>query len=140
MEGLFDIPISDLFLFRFILYLNIKYLFCKLFNFIYMEKPSLVFLTKSRNLNVLFLNGIRFPNEKFNYYSELYSDFQYWLYSDPFSIHHYDNTNAVLVSPVLSGDNSGTWSRVITKTLQTKNKLGFIDGSIIKQSIEKVYS
>ncbi|KAI9162245.1 hypothetical protein LWI28_025312 [Acer negundo] len=54
---------------------------------------------------------------------------------DPFLIHHFDNPTAVLVSPVLSGDNYGTWSRAITMALRAKNKLGFVDGTLIKPSI-----
>ncbi|KAK0594794.1 hypothetical protein LWI29_000598 [Acer saccharum] len=56
---------------------------------------------------------------------------------DPFLIHHYDNPTTVLVSPVLCGDNYGTWSRAITMALRAKNKLGFVDGTLIKSSIEK---
>ncbi|KAG5526144.1 hypothetical protein RHGRI_032430 [Rhododendron griersonianum] len=49
---------------------------------------------------------------------------------DPYFIHHSDNPTAVLVSPLLSGDNYGTWLRAMTMALRAKNKLGFVDGSI----------
>ncbi|KAI9174714.1 hypothetical protein LWI28_021768 [Acer negundo] len=56
---------------------------------------------------------------------------------DPFLIYHSDNPTAVLVSPVLSGDNYGTRSSAITMALRGKNKLGFVGGTLIKPSIEK---
>ncbi|KAI9192805.1 hypothetical protein LWI28_027932 [Acer negundo] len=56
---------------------------------------------------------------------------------DPFLIHHSDNPTAVLVSLVLSADNYGTWSCAITMALRAKNKRGFVDGTLIKPSIEK---
>ncbi|XP_059669240.1 uncharacterized protein LOC132314384 [Cornus florida] len=49
---------------------------------------------------------------------------------DPFIIHHSDNPTAILVSPLLSGDNYGTWCRAMTMALRAKNKFGFVDGSI----------
>ncbi|KAF7112856.1 hypothetical protein RHSIM_RhsimUnG0185000 [Rhododendron simsii] len=50
--------------------------------------------------------------------------------NDPFFIPHSDSPTAVLVSPLLSGDNYGTWLRAMTMALRAKNKLGFVDGTI----------
>lgn len=51
--------------------------------------------------------------------------------NDPLFVHHSDSTpTAVLVTPLLSGDNYGTWLRAMTMALRAKNKLGIVDGSI----------
>ena len=55
---------------------------------------------------------------------------------DPFYIHHSDSPSAVLVSPSLSGDNYGTWVRAITMALRAKNKLGLVDGTIMKPNTQ----
>ena len=47
-----------------------------------------------------------------------------------YSIHHSDSPSTVLVTPLLTGDNYGSWSRAITIALRAKNKLGFVDGCI----------
>jgi len=52
------------------------------------------------------------------------------LNSDPCVIHHSDNPSTVLVTPLLTGDNYGSWSRAVTMALRAKNKFGFIDGSL----------
>ncbi|KAJ9551410.1 hypothetical protein OSB04_015455 [Centaurea solstitialis] len=54
--------------------------------------------------------------------------------SDPFTIHHSDNPTAILVTPHLSGDNYGSWSRAMTMALRAKNTLGFVNGTIKKPS------
>jgi hypothetical protein len=38
----------------------------------------------------------------------------------------------VLVAPLLSEDNYGTWICVITMALHAKNKLGFVDGILMQ--------
>lgn len=50
----------------------------------------------------------------------------------PYFLHHSDSPCIVLVSQHLTGHNYASWSRAITKSLSVKNKLGFIDGSILK--------
>lgn len=50
--------------------------------------------------------------------------------SSPHFLHHADNPDFILVSQPLTGYNFA--SRAMTITLSVKNKLGFIDGSIIK--------
>ena len=37
-----------------------------------------------------------------------------------------------MISPLLTGDNHGTWVRAMTMTLRAKNKLSFVDGTISK--------
>lgn len=49
---------------------------------------------------------------------------------DPCVIHHSDNPSTVLVTPLLTGDNYGSWSRAVTMALRAKNKFGFVDGSL----------
>ncbi|XP_026430937.1 uncharacterized protein LOC113328061 [Papaver somniferum] len=49
---------------------------------------------------------------------------------DPYVIHPTDNPATVLSSPLLQGDNYGSWVRGITKSLNSKGKLGFVDGSL----------
>jgi hypothetical protein len=52
--------------------------------------------------------------------------------NDPHYVHHSDSPTMVLVTPLLSGDNYGTWLRAITMALRAKNKLGFVDGTLTK--------
>lgn len=49
--------------------------------------------------------------------------------AETYAIHHFDSPSTFLVSPLLTGDNYGSWSRAITMALRAKNKLGFVDGS-----------
>ena len=49
---------------------------------------------------------------------------------DPFFLYHYDHPGLVLVSKALNGDNYSTWCRFMTISLNAKNKLGFIDGTV----------
>jgi trans-2-enoyl-CoA reductase len=50
-------------------------------------------------------------------------------YSNPFFLHHSDHPGMVLVSKPLDGDNYSTWCKAMTISLNTKSKLGFIDGT-----------
>ncbi|XP_031486348.1 uncharacterized protein LOC116254842 [Nymphaea colorata] len=52
--------------------------------------------------------------------------------SDPFYIHHSDNPGNALVSQSFNGEIYGTWSRAMVMALSVKNKIKFIDGSIIE--------
>lgn len=54
--------------------------------------------------------------------------------SSPYFLHSGDNPGTVLVSQVLHGENYPIWSRSMLMALNTKNKVGFIDESIIKPS------
>ncbi|XP_026444145.1 uncharacterized protein LOC113344368 [Papaver somniferum] len=49
---------------------------------------------------------------------------------DPYVIHPSDNPSIILFSPLLQVDNYGAWVRGITKALNAKGKLGFVDGSL----------
>ncbi|KAG7600484.1 Retrotransposon Copia-like N-terminal [Arabidopsis suecica] len=56
-------------------------------------------------------------------------------YSNPFYLHAADNSGVNLVTDKLTGEsNYHTWRRSIIKALNAKNKLGFINGSIVKPS------
>ncbi|XP_026398246.1 uncharacterized protein LOC113294032 [Papaver somniferum] len=48
----------------------------------------------------------------------------------PYVIHPSDNPATFLFSRLLQGDNYGSWVRGITKALNAKGKLGFVDGSL----------
>nr|DAD45980.1 TPA_asm: hypothetical protein HUJ06_004210 [Nelumbo nucifera] len=51
--------------------------------------------------------------------------------SNPFYLHLNENPSLVLVSPVLSGPNFHSWFKSMRMALLSKNKLGFVDGSIL---------
>ncbi|KAI5343235.1 hypothetical protein L3X38_011111 [Prunus dulcis] len=57
--------------------------------------------------------------------------------ADPLFLNHSDHPRLVLVSKKLNGDNYNTWSRSMRISLSTKNKIGFIDGSIKKPKADK---
>ncbi|XP_024199829.1 uncharacterized protein LOC112203031 [Rosa chinensis] len=50
--------------------------------------------------------------------------------SNPYYTHHSDHPGLVLVSKPLNGDNYGGWKRAMTPALNSKNKLGFVNGTI----------
>ncbi|XP_040374566.1 uncharacterized protein LOC133711476 [Rosa rugosa] len=56
--------------------------------------------------------------------------------SNPFFTHHSDHPGLVLVSKPLNGDNYTGWKRAMTLALNSKNKLGFVNGSIKAPSSE----
>ncbi|XP_073119931.1 uncharacterized protein [Henckelia pumila] len=58
--------------------------------------------------------------------------------SSPYFLHHSDNPGMILVSQQLAGDNFAFWSRSMKIALSVKNKLGFLDGSIIKPPASEV--
>lgn len=51
---------------------------------------------------------------------------------DPFSMHPNDNPYLSIVSPSLNNTNFHSWSRAIKISLRSKNKLGFINGTLIR--------
>ncbi|XP_073025131.1 uncharacterized protein [Primulina eburnea] len=55
--------------------------------------------------------------------------------SSPFFLHNGDHPGLLLVSHQLTGSNYNTWSRSFGMALTAKNKLGFIDGDIIRPQI-----
>ncbi|XP_062026475.1 uncharacterized protein LOC133742813 [Rosa rugosa] len=56
--------------------------------------------------------------------------------SNPFFTHHSDHPGLVLVSKPLNGDNYAGWKRAMTLALNSKNKLGFVNGTIKAPSEE----
>ena len=54
---------------------------------------------------------------------------------DPLFLHHVENPSLVLVTqPLIGGENYSAWARAVRKALLTKNKLGFIDGTLTLSS------
>lgn len=51
--------------------------------------------------------------------------------SSPYFLHHGDNPSIILVSQLLDGDNYNSWSRSMKIALWAKNKLGFVNGTLI---------
>ncbi|XP_075659243.1 uncharacterized protein LOC142629146 [Castanea sativa] len=57
------------------------------------------------------------------------------LMDDPLFLHHAENPSLVLVTqPLIGGENYAAWARAVRKALLTKNKLGFIDGTLTLSS------
>ena len=56
--------------------------------------------------------------------------------SNPYFTHHSDHPGLVLISKPLNEDNYSTWKRAMTLALNSKNKLGFVNGSITAPSEE----
>lgn len=52
--------------------------------------------------------------------------------SSPYYLYSLDQPGHVLVTQPLNGNNYAIWSRAITMALEAKNKLGFIDGNLLK--------
>ena len=51
--------------------------------------------------------------------------------NDPLFLHHEENPSAMLTSqPLIGGENYPAWATSLRKSLISKNKLGFIDGSL----------
>ena len=50
--------------------------------------------------------------------------------SSPYFTHHSDLPGLILISKPLNEDNYSTWKTVMTLALNSKNKLGFVNGSI----------
>ena len=56
-------------------------------------------------------------------------------FNDPLFLHPGENPGAVLTSqPLIGGENYPAWARSVRKSLIAKNKLGFINGSLIISS------
>lgn len=55
--------------------------------------------------------------------------------TSPYYLHNSDNPGTILVSRVMTGDNYSTWSRAMRMALSAKNKLGFIDKTILKPDL-----
>lgn len=57
----------------------------------------------------------------------------------PYYLQNSDHPGLVLVSEPLDGNNYGIWLVAMTTSLEAKNKLGFLDGSIVKPLEEDQY-
>lgn len=53
-------------------------------------------------------------------------------HDDPCYLHSSEYPCVILISQSLTGDNSNLWCHVMLMALDSKNKIGFIDGSIPK--------
>ncbi|KAJ4705228.1 Retrovirus-related Pol polyprotein from transposon TNT 1-94 [Melia azedarach] len=53
---------------------------------------------------------------------------------NPFFLHNGDHPGLILVSHILTSPNYNTWSRAMLMALNAKNKLYFVDGSLLKPS------
>ncbi|KAL4341923.1 hypothetical protein GQ457_08G014960 [Hibiscus cannabinus] len=51
--------------------------------------------------------------------------------ADPYHIHQSDNPGMLLVTQPLATDNYNSWKRSMLMALSAKNKIGFVDGSIV---------
>ena len=54
----------------------------------------------------------------------------------PYSLHASDNSGALITSVMFTGANYNDWSTELINALKAKHKLGFIDGTIPKLSID----
>lgn len=54
----------------------------------------------------------------------------------PYSLHASDNPGALITYVTFTGDNYNEWSTELVNAIKAKRKLGFIDGSIPKPSID----
>ncbi|WJZ84138.1 hypothetical protein VitviT2T_003758 [Vitis vinifera] len=68
--------------------------------------------------------------------SEISTDFSKADLSNPYFTHHSDHPGLVLISKSLNGDNYSAWKRAMILALNSKNKLGFVNGSIKTPSEE----
>ena len=60
---------------------------------------------------------------------------------NPFYLHSYKNPSIVLVKPPLIGNNYHSWCQAMKMALLSKNKLGFIDGSLsVPDEIDRRYA
>ncbi|KAM7486302.1 hypothetical protein LguiA_002311 [Lonicera macranthoides] len=50
---------------------------------------------------------------------------------DPYYLHPSDSPGMVLITEILDGDNFSNWQRAMSMALNSKNKLGFVNGSIV---------
>ncbi|GMJ07230.1 hypothetical protein HRI_004392200 [Hibiscus trionum] len=50
--------------------------------------------------------------------------------ANPYYLHQSDNPGMILLTQPLGSDNYHSWRHAMMMALSTKNKLGFVDGSI----------
>lgn len=54
--------------------------------------------------------------------------------TSPYSLHPSDNPGALITPVILKGDNYSEWATEFWNSLQAKQKIGFLDGTIVKPS------
>lgn len=59
-------------------------------------------------------------------------------YNDPNFLFSNDNLNAQIVHIVFSGSNCVNWSHSVVLAISAKNKLGFVDGSLLRPPNDSV--
>lgn len=61
--------------------------------------------------------------------------------SNPYFISHSNNPSSILVSNIFNGVGFNYWKRSMMISLSTKNKLGFVDKTILQpESISSIYA
>lgn len=58
------------------------------------------------------------------------------LAPSPYSLHPSDNPGALITSVLLRGDNYSEWATELSNSLQAKQKLGFLNGTVLKPETE----
>ncbi|XP_058003767.1 uncharacterized protein LOC131180159 [Hevea brasiliensis] len=56
--------------------------------------------------------------------------------SSPYYLHHAENHSSVIVTPKLTLANFASWRRSFLLAVSIRNKQGFLDGSILKPTLE----
>ena len=68
--------------------------------------------------------------------NEIPTDFSKADLSNPYFTHHSNHLGLILISKSLNGDIYSAWKRAMVLALNSKNKLGFVNGSIKAPSKE----
>lgn len=56
--------------------------------------------------------------------------------ASPYYLHPSDNPGVLITSVLLKGDNYSEWATELSNSIQAKQKLGFINGTIAKPTTE----
>lgn len=56
----------------------------------------------------------------------------------PYTLHPSDNRGVLITPVILKGDNYSEWATEFWNSLQAKQKIGFLDGSILKPSTNPI--
>ena len=60
--------------------------------------------------------------------------FRYNDPQSPYFLSSFDHPGYIISLVILNGDNYGNWSRLLVNALKSKNKLGFVNGTLEKPS------
>ena len=55
--------------------------------------------------------------------------------SSLYYLHANENPSLILVKPIIDGHNYHSWSRSMKMALSSKNKFGFVNGTIMKLAV-----